>query len=360
MRQVSKDLNLVVGKAATELVTCELHTRLASLSEQELVATATISAFKRSHHAIAPDAKMADITVLDALQAFHRELISLDAGYSDATDILNNELVVQRFESEAEKLWESRPKSAQSRNTIASGEPSRILVLNELRCVSDSHSGKISIGGQEFTINEAFQQDTLLLADELEIDEMDAAQCLFESQGDPSVLGRPLLECAVIRFHQQRKYTLDILRLLFELDGAEDDSDETNALETIRIFVAARLLHSGAATKGRCISRCMTAMSRIKAWLRKLSDKIAAAQALNQSRGSHLSEEMETVEFSRISLIQQHELLAVILCRYIEKRQAETSDFLDFVSTLQKVDRYDHLLGQCQQIGPASFKTCPC
>lgn len=89
----------------------------------------------------------------------------------------------------------------------------------------------------------------------------------------------------------------------------------------------------------------MAAMAKIKVWLQKLADKISAAQALSQARPDQLSEEMETIEFSRVSLIQQHELLGVILCRCVEKRQADVSDFTDFVSTLKKVDKYDNLLG---------------
>lgn len=84
-------------------------------------------------------------------------------------------------------------------------------------------------------------------------------------------------------------------------------------------------------------------MAEIKSWLQRLGDKLAAAQTLGQSRDS-MSEEMETVEFSRISLIQQHELLGVILCRAVSKRQAETADFMNFVSLLKRADKYDCLL----------------
>lgn len=86
-------------------------------------------------------------------------------------------------------------------------------------------------------------------------------------------------------------------------------------------------------------------MARIKALLQNLGDKIAAAQTLSQGASAGMHEEMETIEFSRLSLIQQHELLAVILCRCIEKRQADVSDFLEFVSLLKKADKYDTLLG---------------
>ena len=212
--------------------------------------------------------------------------------------------------------------------------------------VANRPIGKLSLDGNEYSLNEKFQQDALLLADEIDIDELDAARCLLDSHDDPSVLGRSLLECGIIRFHQQRKYVLDALRLLLELDGMDDEVEEASPLEGVRMFVAARLFQAGPSGSKRLVPRCMAAMVKIRSWLQRLGDKIAAAQTLSQGTAGGLSEEMETVEFSRLSLIQQHEQLGVILCRCIEKRQAEMPDFLDFISILKKADRYDTLLGK--------------
>lgn len=196
----------------------------------------------------------------------------------------------------------------------------------------------------EYSINEKFQQDTILLSDELDTDEIDAARLLLDSEDDPAVLGRSLFECAVIRFHQQRKYLLDSLRLLLEIDYYDDDDDDSPTFEGIKLFVEARLFLSPPTGSKRYIPRCMNAMSTVRSWLQKLGDKIAAAQTLYQGNGDSFSEELETIEFSRLSLIQQHELLGVVLCRLIERRQADVSDFLDFVSVLQKTEKYDTLL----------------
>lgn len=203
--------------------------------------------------------------------------------------------------------------------------------------------GKISLGGNEFSINDKFQQNVLILSDELEIEELDAARFLLESQDDTSTLGRSLIECAIIRFHQQRKYALDILRVLLEIYSLECDDDESTPLDGIKAYVEARIFQSSATGQKRSIPRYMATMAEIKTWLQKLGEKIVAAQTLSQGRDA-MSEEMETVEFSRISLIQQHELLGVILCRAISKRQAETADFLKFVGVLKQANKYDCLL----------------
>lgn len=123
-------------------------------------------------------------------------------------------------------------------------------------------------------------------------------------------------------------------------------------MEGIKLYVAERLLQPamGADASKRIVPRCIASMKEIKAWLQKLADKIAAAQTLGQAGPGRISEEMETVEFSRVSLMQQHELLGVILCRSVEMRQASTSDFMEFVSTLKRLDKYDALLGKYVQI----------
>lgn len=130
-------------------------------------------------------------------------------------------------------------------------------------------------------------------------------------------------------------------------------------MEGIKLYVAERLLQPamGADATKRIVPRCMAAMKEIKAWLQKLGDKIAAAQTLGQAGPGQISEEMETVEFSRVSLMQQHELLGVILCRSIEMRQASTSDFMEFVSALKRLDRYDALLGKSPDIQYKSAHT---
>lgn len=62
---------------------------------------------------------MADFTTLDALQAFHRELISLNDGHGDGS--IDNEVFVENFERELERVWERPKRNEASRNSIKSG-----------------------------------------------------------------------------------------------------------------------------------------------------------------------------------------------------------------------------------------------
>lgn len=220
-----------------------------------------------------------------------------------------------------------------------------------MRRETDSFQGKITHDGQEFSLNQHFQQSAFALSDELDLDELEASRCLLDSEEDLAVLGRSLIECGIIRFHQQRKYALDSLRLLLEMDSDDNDDDDLEdgpPLEAVQIFVSERLYNKNAgqgARGGRLVPQCMSTMQSIKSWLQNLGDKITAAQTINQNGGGAVSEEAETVEFSRVSLIQQHETLAVILCKSVEKRQADESDFTEFMTALRRVDKYSNLLG---------------
>lgn len=134
--------------------------------------------------------------------------------------------------------------------------------------------------------------------------------------------------------------------MLLDFEREEEDAEESSALENIKIYVETRLCQNSSDATARYTSRCLTAMTEIKQWLQKLGDKLAAAQTLGQNQSGSLSEEMETVEFARVSLIQQHELLGVVLTRSVEKKRAEIPDFFDFISYLKKADKYDSLLGK--------------
>lgn len=191
--------------------------------------------------------------------------------------------------------------------------------------------GKIVVDGEDFSINEEFQQAALALADQIHLDQVESAKCLLEALPDTSILGRSLIECAIIRHHQQRKYALDILRLFLEFEQLEDDFEEPAFLEPLKLYVQERIFQS----KQRLATRCLKSMEEIRNWLSRVSDRLAASSTLGTS------DELERWEFSRISLLQQHELLGVILCQAIEQRQASVEDFKELMKTLRKADKYD-------------------
>jgi len=289
---------------------------------------------------------MAELSTLDAVQALHRDLVAIREGRSDGSDFKENDLVVVIFGREFERLWDRPPKSDASRSAVKSGS----LFLN--LCPGDvvdtnSRAGKVTIDGEEYSINAEFQQAVLYLSDEADIDEIEAARYMLESEEDRTVLARQLLECGIIRYHQQRNYVLDCVRLFLEIASLDEErdlsDDQLENIGVIAIYVAATLFRTP--PKG-LVSRCMAGMQYAKSWLQKVADRITAASVIVDNSSGNMSEEMETIEFSRTSLVQQHELIGVILSRAIEQGQGSPEEFKSFLQLLKKADKYDQLLGR--------------
>lgn len=64
---------------------------------------------------------MADLTLLEALEAFHHELVAVQEGRSDPGEVLGQDELVQAFESELERLWSRPSKNEASRGKVKSG-----------------------------------------------------------------------------------------------------------------------------------------------------------------------------------------------------------------------------------------------
>jgi nuclear pore complex protein Nup205 len=93
------------------------------------------------------------------------------------------------------------------------------------------------------------------------------------------------------------------------------------------------------------VPRCMEAMQSVRSMLQGVMDKAAARNVLQQPGVAKPAANQETYEFSRSSLVEQHECLASLLHAAIEKRHATVNDFQEFLKALKKVDKYDHFLG---------------
>ncbi|KAK9772534.1 putative Nucleoporin Nup186/Nup192/Nup205 [Seiridium cardinale] len=258
--------------------------------------------------------------LLEALQSLHGDLLSIiDRPKDQRIDL--PQVVGPALDALGEKIAAFLDKP--SRN-----QKGRDAVL----------SGKIQISGEEYQVTKEFQEMALQVADEIDLDELEASRLILETENDERVLGRSRRECALIRFHQQRKYLLDCIRLLLELSKIDEVPEEVE--DWLGAYVAELILGNVPSAKAqKLVPRCMAGMRDIRAWQQRIADQIAKASALGQS---DLAEFKETIEFSRVSLIQQHELLAVILSYAVDKRIATAQDFVDFFAFLKNVDRYDY------------------
>ncbi|KAI1742195.1 nucleoporin Nup186/Nup192/Nup205 [Xylaria scruposa] len=278
---------------------------------------------------------MADDGTMEAFQALHRDLTTVvealkvdreERGRLALVQLPDNpllELVGGRFQRLLEK---PRRKKA-----------SRDAVL----------SGNVRIDDEDWSLNQDFQEIILQIGDDLDLDEIEATRLALQAEDEEERLGRPRKECAIIRFHQQRKYLLSCMLLLLELskeeeellaDGADDD------LGRLSQYVDRNILRgdTGGANTGaraRFVPACATSLADIRGWLLRISEQVNGAAMLGRATDLQTR---ETYEFAHISLMQQHELLAVILCSAIEKHKAVEGDFIEFLYDFRSASKYDY------------------
>lgn len=178
------------------------------------------------------------------------------------------------------------------------------------------------------------------VADDLDLDELDAARICLDAQVDSETSGRSLNLCAILRFHQRRTYLLDCLRLILQLaDDLNRDEDQLQGLrEVIHETVQAQ---DNSNDTTLYVRRCLASMTDIKAWLQRLMDKLNSASVIGKGRQEELE---ESTEYQRISLVGQHESLSIIVLYLTKMDYSSVANFELILETLRTGDKYDHLL----------------
>lgn len=278
---------------------------------------------------------MTDLRALEGLQALHGELVAVRQHRLDNLQTL--EALLEAHTEAFKKLLDKPSRNSANRTSLGS---------NKIVKTADA----------EYKVNDEFVNETLKVADDLDLDEFEAGRILLDcvAEGDPESQSRPLWDCGVIRFHQERRFLLDCMRLCIEISDDEelDEAlrDAFGAAVEDKIFGVPRAgpTNSGAPSK-RIVQRCMEAMQNVKAMLHNIVERAAARNLLEQVNLMKAPEGQETFEFSKSSLVEQHECLSVILHAAVEKRQADVNDFKQFLESLKQIEKYDQFLGK---LGP--------
>lgn len=205
--------------------------------------------------------------------------------------------------------------------------------------MADHRAGKIKVGENEYEVNEEFKQQTIELADALELDELEAA-ALFLSAGEEwKELDRSQLETAVIRFHRRREYIVLCLRILTKLalDNGEADFDGQEILQkAVQIIVGVEGVNFEGAHK--FWAKCLKAMEGIESWLQNIAERLQSAQVVGQVP---LPGFIEIMTFQRQSLTRQHENLAAICTHMVKVGFASLDNFKALLAKAKTIDRHD-------------------
>ncbi|KAI9775555.1 MAG: hypothetical protein M1839_001033 [Geoglossum umbratile] len=258
---------------------------------------------------------MVDKYDISGLQGLHRDLLALSESRLPNLERLWQELGNQL--EELKKLLDKPPKSAQHRQIVS--------------------SGKIQIDGEDYSINEAFKEGTLQLADALSIDELEAAGMFMAAREESESLDRSQLETSIIRFHERRQYVLESLRLVLKL-SLDTDAEEA-VCETFKGAVS-DILKTKDGGSAFC-QKCLQGLADIKRWMQELAEKTQNASILGLGQ---VPEFVETTGLQRISLTRQHESLGAILSYLIKAGYAGVEDFNSLLSIVKRFNKYDNLL----------------
>ncbi|KAF2667226.1 hypothetical protein BT63DRAFT_333234 [Microthyrium microscopicum] len=270
---------------------------------------------------------------LESLEALHHDLDALQENRFHIIDRLSGEL--EAHIEEFQNLLDHR-----TRNN-ASAVPGA--------------NAKIEIDNVEYEVNEDFRNQSLQLADELNLDERESAKLLLLAQDDARDFDRTAIVSAIMRFHRRRQYLLECIRLLFHLStGAlgeddsepEDDQDQPQPdlpNENRRITALLDVIRSRVIGQGSSyLDKLFNAVKEVESGLQKVGDRTQRAAVVGQALSR---DEEQIMEYERDTLNIQHESLSAIITLYIGLgRMTSTNILRQTLARLQTLDKHDLVL----------------
>lgn len=252
---------------------------------------------------------------LQRLQNLQRDLVSFTEARLANLDRLSIEL--ETGIEDLRKLLERKKKTSNSRdalNATPSGNPPTI---------------KVQIGDQEYSISNQFRDSTIEVADELDLDEVEAAKLCLAVQEDAEGEHDTLALRAILHYHRQKEITLDCVRMIFR-KAADQDSDDDIAqfLQDIveRVMMGEERRPSERSAFWR---RCIEGLTDVEASIRKTQDHVQLMAMTGQSLASAQGEALQA---QRMFLAHQHETLASIMTYIIRGNHVQPEDFRQLLS----------------------------
>ena len=179
------------------------------------------------------------------------------------------------------------------------------------------------------------------MADALDLDEIEAARLLIASQEEAEAIDRKPWVCAVINFHHGRLTLLECLRIIFKI-SVDDDRAEDQRIAFRGLVDAILQSDDKSLEKGsRYWRRCVSSMSDIEQWLRRLAERAQTISIVGQNQ---IADFTELLAIQQRSLIQQHDALSTIAAYLAKGSQTSADDFRFVLSKAKAIDRYDAIL----------------
>jgi nuclear pore complex protein Nup205 len=202
----------------------------------------------------------------------------------------------------------------------------------ELAPMTSGESKPVKIQDVEYDMNNGFKDAALAVADELDLDELEAAKLCLEVVGNGTDADSSLPFKALLRFHQYRAALLECLRLVFQQHIDPTDPNEDNKLFWFERTEAITKAPEGQPATDRTgmWRKCLAGLIDIESFLKKVGDR---KQTLMMTGVGVQGEAAEALEVQRLLLTQQHESLVGAMSDLVRgSNYVEVTGFREFFS----------------------------
>ena len=253
---------------------------------------------------------------LERLQNLQRDLVSFTESRLANLDRLSIEL--ESSIVDLRRLLERKRKSQQSRDALSanpSGNPPT--------------AAQVQIGDYEYSISNEFREGAITVADELDLDELEAAKLCLAVAEDADGMPETLPLRAILRFHRQREVLLECVRLIFR-KAADLDADDEVAHHLKEVMADIMMGEERRPSERSAYwRRCIEGLTDVEGSIQKTEERVILMANTGQSLATPNGEALQA---QRIFLAHQHETLASIMTYIIRGNHALPEDFRQLLS----------------------------
>nr|OQO25403.1 hypothetical protein B0A51_08472 [Rachicladosporium sp. CCFEE 5018] len=264
---------------------------------------------------------MEDDDPLERLQSLQRDLLLFMD--SRLANIQRLELEIDASMADFRRLLDKKKRSQASRDAL-SASPS-----------GNSQISKVKLSNEEYSINQEFREGAIQVADELDLDELEAAQLYLAVSASSDGYSELLPLRAILRFQNQREALTECVRLLCK-KGANADLDDGEA--QLAQNAVREIMGGGDAPPSERSAfwrRCIDGLTVIQEGLKKTQDHVQmfamTGRDLNTPHG-------EMLQAQRMLLTRQHEALASTMTHLITSSYVFPEDYRGFLSKAAAAD----------------------
>ncbi|KAK3113525.1 hypothetical protein LTR53_009103 [Teratosphaeriaceae sp. CCFEE 6253] len=242
---------------------------------------------------------MDDDAPIYRLQCLQRDLIAFSE--SRLTNVARLSAELDASVQDLKKFLEKKGKNEASRKGLvpATGNP----------------PDKLRLGDLEYQVNDDFRQSALMVADELNLDELDAAKLCVDVSPDPGTSAEATLALrAVLHFHDHRRVLLEVMRLLLQQcsDAHSSEDDGVSGLLQQTMDSVMKSPKGPTDAGSQLWQKCIAGLAETEAFLTGFNNR---RQTMDMTGQLPYGQVAEAFEAQQILLTRQHEsLVSVLVC----------------------------------------------